>query len=80
VDSRSSETTAADPIGASARWFAFLPGVRAGEVVDDLAEGVADTGTGVAIRTGWLPLDHLRSRILAAAPATLDAQIYAIDD
>jgi homoserine dehydrogenase len=80
ADSRSSTTTAADPGGASARWFAFLPGVRAGHVVDDLAEAAADTGTGVAIRTGWLPLDQLRSRIVDAAPATLDAQIYAIDD
>jgi len=77
---RSLPLQSADPLAASGRWFAVLPGIRAGRVVKDLADAVADTGSGVAILTGWMPLEAFRARVLEAAPDSVDAQIYPVDD
>jgi homoserine dehydrogenase len=76
-------TSVDDPLStddASVRpWFALLPGARAGRVLDDLAEASADTAAGVAVRTRPVTIAELRERVLAAAPDTLDAQVYPID-
>ena len=69
-----------DPSGWTRRWFAFLPGVRAGRVLADLAESHVELPSGTAIRTTWLGLESLRARLLDAAPESLDAPWYPIDD
>jgi len=66
--------------GSPRPWFALLPGSRAGRVLAELAEAHVDVETGVAIRTAPIELDRLRSRLRDAAPETLDAQLYPIDD
>ncbi len=68
---------AADP---ERRWFAVLPGVRAGKVIEGLAETHADSPAGVALRTYPTTARDLAERLLAAAPETLDAALYPIDD
>lgn len=62
------------------RWFALLPGVRAGRVVRRVAETHVETPAGVAIRTGWTTGTALASEIREVAPDTLDATLYPIDD
>jgi homoserine dehydrogenase len=62
------------------RWFALLPGVRAGKVLASVAESHCPTDAGVAIRTAPVSRDELVDRILEAAPDTLDATLYPIDD
>ncbi|HEY0443069.1 MAG TPA: homoserine dehydrogenase, partial [Candidatus Limnocylindrales bacterium] len=69
-----------DPSGWARRWFAFLPGVRAGRVLLDLAESHVELPSGTAIRTSWLGLESLRGRVVDAAPESLDAPWYPIDD
>ncbi|MFL5679921.1 MAG: homoserine dehydrogenase [Chloroflexota bacterium] len=72
--------TAPDPAGWTRRWFGFLPGVTAGRVLLELAEAHAEMPSGTAVRTTWLGLESLRSRILEVAPESLDAPWYPIDD
>jgi homoserine dehydrogenase len=62
------------------RWFALLPGVRAGKVLANVAEAHWPTDAGVAIRTRAISRTALVDRILEAAPETLDATLYPIDD
>ena len=64
----------------SGRWFAFVPGIAAGQVVRDLAEDLSENEAGVAIRTRPMTLAALRSCLLEVTPASLDLQLYAIDD
>lgn len=73
-------SSAAPSAATVGRWFAVLPGARAGRILEALAEAVADTPAGVAIRTAPTSLRELREKVLAAAPDTLDAQLYPIDD
>jgi homoserine dehydrogenase len=65
---------------AAGRWFAFLPGIAAGHVVRDVAEAHAESEAGVAIRTRPMTLGALRACLLEVTPASLDPQLYAIDD
>jgi homoserine dehydrogenase len=69
-----------DGLDAARPWFALLPGVRAGKVLGEVAEASADTPAGVAIRTVPIAAQELTARILAAAPDTLHATLYPIDD
>jgi homoserine dehydrogenase len=69
-----------DGTSPACRWFAFLPGVRRGRALDDIAEGIAELPSGVALRTTWGSADGLTSRILAAVPSTAGATLYPIDD
>ncbi|MDQ6793379.1 MAG: hypothetical protein M3067_00900, partial [Chloroflexota bacterium] len=69
-----------DAGGWTRRWFAFLPGVSAGRVLRDVAESHVEMAAGTGLRTNWLGLESLRSRILEAAPESLDAPWYPIDD
>jgi homoserine dehydrogenase len=64
----------------SGRWFAFLPGVAAGRAIREVAEAHCETGSGVAIRTSGLTLAAVRSCLVEVVPATLDPQLYPIDD
>ena len=69
-----------DTGGWTRRWFAFLPGVSAGRVLRDVAESHVEMAAGTGLRTSWLGLESLRSKILEAAPESLDAPWYPIDD
>ncbi len=62
------------------RWLLLLPGVRRRRDLDDVTEAAAPVAGGLAVRTTWLGLETLRSRVLAASPATLDAPCYPVDD
>ncbi|HVL53244.1 MAG TPA: homoserine dehydrogenase [Vitreimonas sp.] len=62
------------------RWFALLPGARAGKVLASVAEALEQVAAGVAVRTSPLAPSELAERIVAAAPETLDATLYPIDD
>jgi homoserine dehydrogenase len=73
-------TTPAPPDDdTSGRWFAFLPGIGAEQIVRDVAETLAENEAGVAIRTRPMTLAALRSCLLEVTPASLDPQLYAID-
>ncbi|HEV8490448.1 MAG TPA: homoserine dehydrogenase [Candidatus Limnocylindrales bacterium] len=65
---------------ASGRWFAFVPGIAAGQLVRALAEDLAENEAGVAIRTRPITLADLRSCLLEVTLDALDPQLYAIDD
>jgi homoserine dehydrogenase len=68
-----------DPVDSGA-WFTWLPGVRAGRVIEELAEAHAEVRDGTAIRTRLMPLERLRRSIADTAVTTVDATLYAIDD
>lgn len=68
-----------DPDQDARRWFLLLPGIRRVSALRGVAEVTAAVPGGLAVRTTWLGLETLRSRILAAAQPTLDAPCYPID-
>ncbi len=68
-----------DPVD-SASWFAWLPGVRPGRAIEDLAGAHAEVRDGTALRTLPMPLERFRRAIAAVTVPTVDAMIYAIDD
>ncbi len=68
----------AEPGDPARAWFAVLPGVRAGRVVERLAARAAELPGGLALVTAPIGLEELRARILGVAPATLDATLYPV--
>jgi hypothetical protein len=68
-----------DPDQDARRWFVLLPGVRRAGALGRISEGAVRVPGGLAIRTTWLGLETLRSRVLAAVQPTLDAPCYPID-
>jgi homoserine dehydrogenase len=69
-----------DPGGWTRPWFAFLPGVPPGRALHRAVESQIETRSGTAIRTTSLSLESLRAKLLDAAPESLDAPWYPIDD
>jgi homoserine dehydrogenase len=61
------------------RWFLLLPGVRRARGLGDIVDDSVLVPGGLALRTTWLGLETLRSRILAGTQPTLDAPCYPID-
>jgi homoserine dehydrogenase len=69
-----------DPLAtATRRWFFFVPGASRRAIPAGVAEESPETTSGVAVRTPWLTLDTLRSR-LGGKDEFDRLPLYPIDD